>query len=1245
MHCLQVIQGKTNTGINLGKKIVTFLMMVYLSVLTIPTSSITEVKAMVTSQEEDRLLYGYDVTSGKNLMEPDALKTVFPIIDPNSNYKNHIAKFSGAVQNSEAYSSINLSEVAETFAKSVSSNAFGRIFVIDTDISSAFDLSKQVENITSSKYELYSTEIVRYYYIVQLNNEQIKECLSKEFVSDISSVKNKSEAQKLYEKYGTHLITGFSFGGRLNITNYMTTSDSFTDLSKSMSLKDKVSGVTSKINVGQSASIVEEYSSLENTQSSTSTYKFKSYGGEATSSLTLDGLFTYNASYADGSKAGFMYSRWIDSINDDKNLAIIGIPNGAKSIPLWDLMDLTEANYEIRQILIETYIEMCGDAYNAFMAQYPDLEKTYELVREEVSGLPTFNGAYVRTQNGYYYYVDKNDFVSSGNHYGIHKGEYLYLDLEVFTGEGEMSYECQNCEIVDARSGIFKITGSSGNAIITVKSGNKKDNILRLPIISTMCEGGMGNEAYPYIVTTVNHISSIPRENSAYYTLYHDIDFSGVSFSCLGSFSGVLDGNYCTIKNMKIESAKEWGLFSINTGTIKNLKIENSGSSTGYYTFSSGGMNYKQDCGKDEYTKYSIKAVNAGILCATNEGTIDNCYINGGYIRNIIKNDTSWFVNSSMTVSTGVMVGTNSGTIKDCMVKNSNVLGAFINSKENTYGINVFSGGLAGKLNDNCSISSSVVDLGNVSTIMAQIVNPYSKDNAEAVVQAFAGGIAGYSNAVFSMNNTFVYLRNVTSTSKYRAIDAEYTFSSKGLLGMDWLFPREFNPKHYYALKSVVLVVGNNCSIDSRNNYAFSADSMIPLSCIRPSSKNGNNANDNKASYYEINSVYEKNIGSQANFNSLGLTESLYTYDSSSSSTSHINHLLSNNSKNYINLVLDKSNQTTSAVIQDGMMFSPRGIEVTMDVNGTSVPVKVFNINVLDEASNNVTDSYLVTGKQYRIVISMYEENICINEPIKLTVSDNEIVSVSIVPNSFLCHIYYDERDQYFESWDVNNMKFQAKMTNGELLPLEKVTKSEISIVTKASNITKGDNVIWLEYKHNGKSHKVSYVLSVEERKISSISIATPPTKLSYNVGDIVNLDGLQVDINYEVGEPARLSGDDLNQLEIIGQNVSEGKNTVTLLYGGYDNATSFEVQGETSAKYSDFEVQGGTSLKNSEFDTQGEGLEELNNSSDEKRHVLPVIIVSVTIIIGVMVAIVVIRMKKRSKPCNNVDDVSDKMN
>ena len=216
-------------------------------------------------------------------------------------------------------------------------------------------------------------------------------------------------------------------------------------------------------------------------------------------------------------------------------------------------------------------------------------------------------------------------------------------------------------------------------------------------IVSTLT--GSGTEEDPYIINNVNDMKSatLYSNQTKYFKLNSDIDFSNQIYYVFSDFNGVFDGNNHTLSNIKLNIAYA-GLFRNNTGTIKNLKI-NKAIVTG-----------------------SSKNIYSGIITNTNSGTIENIEI----------------TNSSLTGlgsggGIGLIAGNNTGTITNVVTNNNVVKGvdnvggiAGLNNKTITTAVSnntitctgTNCGGIMGKVYNGCSatdlISSSNI-IGNKS--------------------------------------------------------------------------------------------------------------------------------------------------------------------------------------------------------------------------------------------------------------------------------------------------------------------------------------------------------------------------------------------------------------------------------------------------------------------------------------------------------------------------------------------------
>ena len=131
-------------------------------------------------------------------------------------------------------------ELAEYVGSSYAGGIEGKIKVVTVDINAQFDKSQTLSNTTSERYEMYYQQILRRQVIIQMDDVELRDYLSEKFKRELYSVDSKEKAKMLFQKYGTHLLTGYTLGGRMDITNYMVTSDSSNDLSTNVDLKTKI---------------------------------------------------------------------------------------------------------------------------------------------------------------------------------------------------------------------------------------------------------------------------------------------------------------------------------------------------------------------------------------------------------------------------------------------------------------------------------------------------------------------------------------------------------------------------------------------------------------------------------------------------------------------------------------------------------------------------------------------------------------------------------------------------------------------------------------------------------------------------------------------------------------------------------------------------------------------------------------------------------------------------------------------
>ena len=188
-------------------------------------------------------------------------------------------------------------------------------------------------------------------------------------------------------------------------------------------------------------------------------------------------------------------------------------------------------------------------------------------------------------------------------------------------------------------------------------------------LISGSATAPLGSVENPYIIKNGEDLKNIIcGDDTVHYALANDIDLSRYSnwnpifvretfllWNDFYYFEGVLDGRGHKITGLKCTDDSYAGLFWENHGTIKNLVVENA-----YIT--------------------ADDAYSAGVLVASNFGTISNCQVSGTV--------------TGSASSMGGLVGSNG---KNCLISGSSFSGTVSGKANNMGGI---AGGNSGEIVD-----------------------------------------------------------------------------------------------------------------------------------------------------------------------------------------------------------------------------------------------------------------------------------------------------------------------------------------------------------------------------------------------------------------------------------------------------------------------------------------------------------------------------------------------------------------
>ncbi|MEX3623670.1 fibronectin type III domain-containing protein [Viridibacillus arvi] len=289
----------------------------------------------------------------------------------------------------------------------------------------------------------------------------------------------------------------------------------------------------------------------------------------------------------------------------------------------------------------------------------------------------------------------------------------------------------------------------------------KQDTVTKLPIFVE--QSGFTGELPKYeeqpniliqdgttysIIRAAEDIQNVTHAAKANRIFANDIELSGVAFKPINNFSGILEGNNFSIRNMNItsqasQSSVNVGLFSILTGEIKNLHIE--------------------DANIDTENKNNV-----GILAGVSDGAnIHNVFVSGkvkgsGHIGGLVgtanRSTKIDQVYAQVNVSGSTDIGGLVGTMSEGKVSNSYASGIVSSSNSNAGGLVGYNSlgtiekSYASNKVDGLTMVGGLVGNNQRSGISNSIaLNPYVKGTGPSV-----GKAVGYSSIPNVSTNVYV---------------------------------------------------------------------------------------------------------------------------------------------------------------------------------------------------------------------------------------------------------------------------------------------------------------------------------------------------------------------------------------------------------------------------------------------------------------------------------------------------------
>ena len=721
----------------------------------------------IADEDSQYLGYGYDVTSGKAISDPNALNLANPILDVNNPSLIAYEKaFSASQTTYLSYSSKSSQEMAEQYGMTLGGGVSGKIQVVTVSIDTKFNTQSSFSKKAEEEYSYFSIYAKNRTIVIQAGIDELVNFLSPNYLKDARNIVSENDANNFLNKYGTHLVTGYNLGGIFEMTNYYATSSSSYIRQNDISFSSQVNVALSNYGAGVNFSFSENYGSLDNNAFAVNNYKCTTYGGYTFPGLTIDQAFSF---YQTAFGAGYIYGLWTDSINAGKNLSIVSIPESSKLIPLYNLLPDSNDYNNVREKLLESYIKRCGLTYAQFLEKYPEINSTVRptsLSPLEIgyTGYGYTEYKEVGTSEYISTYVSSDDYkksitVKKGNLISFDFNQNLYLgrNIEWKTNSSQFIH------IIDARNGVFKIDESC-NFGDEYEAWLEVDGIRIYGVYINVAKdkyfNGTGSSSDPFIIANEDDLLNLMNKDNkddwaSSFKLTSDIVISEASaelISPIGTksnpFTGEFDGNFHSILNYRLflnnsinGTTEDYGLFGYNKGTISNLTIGMVISENDSYDDNKNVItNFKPD-DYSSFSKYGY--ISPDNLAIADEGVAEEAEGEKVLCNYDVKGNASSFLSTIKNI--GGVVGYNAGTIVNCSVNNLDIRIARLISNQAS-GASETNPGSRTAIGAVCGYNSSVGILNNCYSKECSIrASIYSeKDNRD---ELDIGGIIGYNQS------------------------------------------------------------------------------------------------------------------------------------------------------------------------------------------------------------------------------------------------------------------------------------------------------------------------------------------------------------------------------------------------------------------------------------------------------------------------------------------------------------------
>lgn len=276
--------------------------------------------------------YGYNVLN-TSYIEPTGTEERYPILElpvnavkMDSDIRTEILVATGS----------SLSELSTDFNEVIGVKGKYELFNASVDV----DYKKNTQTNKSYAYTKLMGLHCKMKHILK-NGDEYQQYFTPQFKQDLEGEKA-LDAVGFFKRYGTHLITEISYGGRFEI-------DFMTEMTEEDTAENIKMDIKAAYDELISANSTTEYTEKTKNIIKRSSLNFKCIGGDGTVITSLDGL-------------NEKYNTWAKSLNNIENQEICDIPNRQNLenslVPFWKLCSSTQRANELEKMFQKLYKEL-----------------------------------------------------------------------------------------------------------------------------------------------------------------------------------------------------------------------------------------------------------------------------------------------------------------------------------------------------------------------------------------------------------------------------------------------------------------------------------------------------------------------------------------------------------------------------------------------------------------------------------------------------------------------------------------------------------------------------------------------------------------------------------------------------------------------------------------------------------------------------------------------------------------------